>query len=85
MPDLTVPFWSFRLGLMIISASCFKAKRSALIEQVMHISEPLRITRHGEVVVRLERATPMEDPPAWTQLRGRGRLTGDPGASIWKG
>ena len=67
---------------MIISATDFKAKCSALIEQVMHTSEPLLITRHGEVVVRLERATPTEGPPAWTQLRGRGRLTGEPGDSV---
>jgi antitoxin (DNA-binding transcriptional repressor) of toxin-antitoxin stability system len=67
---------------MIISSTDFKARCSALIEHVIHTNEPLLVTRHGEVVVRLERATPAGGSLAWSALRGQGTLSGRPGDSV---
>lgn len=67
---------------MNIPASNGKATCAAAPGQVLHTSERPLITRDGRVAVRLTRATSAEGPPAWMQLRGRGRLTGSPGDSV---
>ena len=64
-----------------LPASEFKAKCLALIDRVRERGEPITITKRGRVVARLVPAGDEDERP-WLALRGRGRWTGDPFASV---
>jgi len=60
---------------MTVTATEFKAKCLALIDEVQKTGQPLVISKHGKKVVRLVPELP-EKP--WKSLAGRGKLLGDP-------
>lgn len=62
---------------MVISASDFKARCLALIEQVRSGGEPIVITKRGKVVARLV-AAGEDQPRPWVGVRGAARLVGNP-------
>jgi prevent-host-death family protein len=62
---------------MLISASDFKARCLALIDQVGKGGEPVVITKRGKVVARLVAAGTEQERP-WTRLKGAARLVGNP-------
>ena len=62
---------------MQISATEFKAKCLAIIDQVHDSGEPVKITKHGSVVARLIADGEVDEKP-WLKLRGSGRFIGDP-------
>ena len=60
---------------MTITATEFKAKCLALIDEVQESGQPLIISKHGKKVVRLIPEAPEQ---GWKSLVGRGKLVGDP-------
>ena len=62
---------------MKVTATEFKAKISALIDQVNESGEPVIITRRGRLVARLA-ADGDADAKPWLRLRGTARWMGDP-------
>jgi len=62
---------------MKVTATEFKAKISALIDQVNESGEPVIITRRGRLVARLAADGDAEAKP-WLRLRGTARWMGDP-------
>ena len=62
---------------MMISASDFKARCLALIDQVREGGEPIVITKRGKVVARLVAAGD-EQPRPWAGVKGAARLVGNP-------
>ena len=64
-------------GGMKVTATEFKAKISALIDQVNESGEPVIITRRGRLVARLA-ADGDADAKPWLRLRGTARWMGDP-------
>jgi len=63
---------------MTITATEFKAKCLALIDEVQKTGQAIVISKHGKRVVRLVPERP--DKP-WLALAGRGKFQGDPFAS----
>jgi len=61
---------------MRLSASEFKARCLALLDQVGAGGEPITVTKRGKVVARLVPACDTEDRP-WLRLRQQARWTGD--------
>jgi prevent-host-death family protein len=61
---------------MRLSASEFKAKCLALLDQVGAGGEPVTVTKRGKVVARLISARDAEDRP-WLRLREQARWAGD--------
>jgi prevent-host-death family protein len=66
---------------MVISASDFKARCLALIDQVHDRGEPVVITKRGRVVARLVPAGDADERP-WERLHGTARFAGDPFAPV---
>lgn len=66
---------------MVISASDFKARCLALIDQVHDRGEPVVITKRGRVVARLVPAG-AADERLWERLVGTARFVGDPFAPV---
>lgn len=62
---------------MKITATEFKAKSLALIDQVNESGEPIVITKRGRIVARLVPDGEEEARP-WLRLRGKARWMGDP-------
>jgi len=62
---------------MVISASDFKARCLALIDQVRAGGEPIVITKRGKVVARLVAAGDEQARP-WAGVKGAARLVGNP-------
>jgi prevent-host-death family protein len=62
---------------MKISATEFKAKSLALIDQVHRSGKPITITKRGRIVARLVADGDAEDKP-WLRLRGCAEWSGDP-------
>jgi prevent-host-death family protein len=62
---------------MIISATEFKAKCLALIDQVHKLGQPIFITKHGKVVASLVSQDDTAERP-WLKLRGTLRRFDDP-------
>ena len=62
---------------MKVTATEFKAKVHAMIDQVNESGEPVIITKRGRVVARLVADGDAEAKP-WLRLRGTARWTGDP-------
>ena len=62
---------------MEISATEFKAKCLAIIDQVHDSGEPVVITKRGSVVARLNADGDVDEKP-WLNLRGSSRFIGDP-------
>ena len=62
---------------MRISASEFKAKCLALLDQVHSGGAPITVTKRGKVVARLVPAAEAEDRP-WLRLRHLAHWAGDP-------
>jgi prevent-host-death family protein len=60
-----------------ISATEFKAKCLALLDEVHRTGQPLTITKHGKAVATLVSDGEQEAKP-WLSLRGKGHLEGDP-------
>jgi prevent-host-death family protein len=60
---------------MSITATEFKAKCLALIDEVQKTGHPLIISKHGKKVVRL---IPEYSSQPWKTLAGRGKFQGDP-------
>jgi len=61
---------------MRLSASEFKAKCLALLDQVGAGGEPVTVTKRGKVVARLIPAANQHDRP-WLRLRHLARWSGD--------
>ena len=59
---------------MTITATEFKAKCLALIDEVQEKGGELLISKHGRPVARL---VPAGAEKPWLALRGKGRFTGD--------
>lgn len=66
-----------------VSVTEFKAHCLDVIRQVEQDGNAVDLTRHGKVVARLV-PTPhrAQGIQPWLRLRGRGRLTGKPEASV---
>ena len=64
---------------MMITATEFKAKCLALIDEVQERGGELVISKRGRAVARL---VPAGDDKPWLALRGKGRFTGDPFAPV---
>ena len=64
---------------MKITATEFKAKCLGLLDYVWQTGESLEITKHGKPVAKL---VSIKEEPAWTQLRGKGKLVSDPFAPV---
>jgi prevent-host-death family protein len=64
---------------MMITATEFKAKCLALIDEVHERGSELVISKRGRAVARL---VPAGDDKLWLALRGKGRFTGDPFAPV---
>ena len=64
---------------MTITATEFKAKCLALIDEVRERGGELIISKHGLPVARL---LPVGAEKPWLALRGKGRFTGDPFAPV---
>jgi len=64
---------------MMITATEFKAKCLALIDEVQERGSELVISKRGRAVARL---VPAGDDKPWLALRGKGRFTGDPFAPV---
>ena len=62
---------------MKLSATEFKARCLALIDQVRERGEPVVITKRGRVVASLVPAGEVEERP-WLRVRGTARWSGDP-------
>ena len=62
---------------MKMTATEFKAKCLAAIDQVHERGEPIVITKRGRVVASLVPAGDRDDRP-WMRLRGTARWAGDP-------
>lgn len=60
---------------MKITATDFKARCLALIDQVRERGEPITITKHGRVVATLEPAGEIDEQP-WRRVRGTARWRG---------
>jgi len=60
-----------------ISISEFKAKCLGLIEQVQKTRQPLRITRHGQVVAEVIPAGPDRTRKFVGDMVGTGKIVGD--------
>lgn len=66
-------------SLMKISASLFKARCLRLLDEVSRTGEELIILKRGRPVARV---VPAREERPWLALRGRGKFTGDPFASV---
>jgi prevent-host-death family protein len=66
---------------MTISATEFKAKCLALLDEVGRTGEPLVITKRGRPLARL---VPAGEEKPWLALRGTGAFVGDPFAPVIK-
>lgn len=64
---------------MTITATEFKAKCLALIDEVQEKGGELLISKHGRPVARL---VPAGAEKPWLVLRGKGRFTGDAFAPV---
>lgn len=64
---------------MKITATEFKARCLALIDQVRERGEPIIITKRGKIVATLEAAGDFDEHP-WRRLKGTARWHGDPTA-----
>lgn len=64
---------------MTITATEFKAKCLALIDQVQKTGHPIVISKHGKEVVRL---VPEYPTLPWKALARRGELKGNPFAPV---
>ena len=64
---------------MKMTATEFKARCLALIDQVRERGEPIVITKRGRVIAALEPAGEFDDRP-WLRVRGTARWRGDPTA-----
>ena len=62
---------------MKITATDFKARCLALIDQVRERGDSIVITKRGRVVATLEPAGEVEERP-WLRVRGTARWRGDP-------
>ena len=62
-----------------MTATEFKARCLALIDQVRERGEPIVITKRGRVIAALEPAGEFDDRP-WLPVRGTARWRGDPTA-----
>lgn len=62
---------------MKISASEFKARCLALLDQVHEGGEPVVVTKRGKVLARLVPAGDVDERP-WERLRGTATWHGDP-------
>ena len=68
-----------KTGHMMITATEFKAKCLALIDEVQERGGELVISKRGRAVARL---VPAGDDKPWLALLGKGRFTGDPFAPV---
>lgn len=68
---------------MKITATDFKARCLALIDQVRERGDSIVITKRGRVVATLEPAGEVEERP-WLRVRGTARWRGDPTAPAIK-
>ena len=68
---------------MKMTATEFKARCLALIDQVRERGESIVITKRGRVVATLEPAGEFDDHP-WLRVRGTARWHGDPTAPAIK-
>lgn len=66
---------------MKISASEFKARCLALLDQVHEGGEPVVVTKRGKVLARLVPAGDVDERP-WARLRGTATWHGDPLAPV---
>jgi len=64
---------------MTISATEFKAKCLALLDEVGRTGEPLVITKRGRPLARL---VPAGEEKPWLALFGTGEFVGDPFAPV---
>lgn len=66
-------------GHMTITATEFKARCLALLDEVQEKGAELVISKHGRPVARL---VPTVSEKPWLALRGKGRFTGDAFAPV---
>ena len=66
---------------MKVTATEFKAKCLALLDQVRDQGRPVTITKRGRVVARLVPAEDENERP-WLRVRGHARWRGDPFAPV---
>jgi prevent-host-death family protein len=66
---------------MKVTATEFKAKCLALLDQVRDQGRPVTITKRGRVVARLVPAEDENERP-WLRARGHARWRGDPFAPV---
>jgi len=64
-----------------ISATEFKAKCLALLDEVHDTGQPLTITKRGRSVATLVPDGEADEKP-WLKLRGKGEWQGDPFAPV---
>ncbi len=60
-----------------LTASEFKARCLALLDEVASTGEPVTITKRGKPVARLIPPLPVADESPQRRLRGTGRILGD--------
>ncbi len=75
--DLDISGPVIQTGYMKISATEFKAKCLALIDQVHESGKPVLITKRGRVVASLIPQEDLDQKP-WLQVRGTVQWSGDP-------
>ena len=61
---------------MKISATDFKARCLALLDEVQRGGVPIAITKHGRVVANVVAASALDERP-WERVRGRAVWSGD--------
>lgn len=60
-----------------LTASEFKARCLAVLDEVASTGEPVTITKRGKPVAQLIAPLPVADESPQRRLRGRGRILGD--------
>lgn len=63
--------------MRIITATEFKAKCLALLDEVNQTGQSITITKHGKAVATLVCDEETDEKP-WLKLRGKGTWDGDP-------
>ncbi|MBI5901797.1 MAG: type II toxin-antitoxin system Phd/YefM family antitoxin [Rhodocyclales bacterium] len=71
------------MSTVIVSVSEFRARCADYLRLVEKEGASVGLTRNGVLVARLENPSKTEKTDApWLRLRGRGRLSGPPSASV---
>jgi len=60
-----------------LSASEFKARCLAVLDEIAQTGEPITITKRGKAVARLVPPLPVSEEYPQLRLRGTGRIVGD--------